>query len=87
MSAREDLEQATRRLEELSQRIAEAGDRPVAEIEELARQASDLSAAVVDIIPRAIAEAEAAARVDVPRIGDPAAEAVVPDGLSEDQPA
>ena len=92
MSAREELERATRRLEELSHRIAQAVDRPAAEIEELARQASDLSAAVVEIIPRAIAEAEAEARGDVPRIGDPAtevaaAEAFVPDGLSEDEPA
>lgn len=87
MSAREELEAATRRLEELSQRIADAVDRPVHEIEELARQASDLSAAVVEIIPRAIAEAEAEVRGDVPRIGDPAEEVVVPDGLSEDQPA
>ncbi|MFM9018558.1 MAG: hypothetical protein ACKORG_03845 [Actinomycetota bacterium] len=89
MSAREELELATRRLEELSQRIAQAVNRPAAEIEELARQASDLSAAVVEIIPRAIAEAEAEARGDVPRIGDPAPEepAFVPDGLSEDEPA
>ena len=101
MSARSELEQATRRLEELSQRIADAVDRPATEIEELARQASDLSAAVVEIIPRAIAEAEADARGDVPRIGDPAPGApadddgpqsdapgaFVPDGLSEDEPA
>lgn len=102
MSARAELEQATRRLEELSQRIAQAVDRPANEIEELARQASDLSAAVVEIIPRAIAEAEADARGDVPRIGDPAPGApagegngpqadapgaFVPDGLSEDEPA
>ena len=57
MSAREELERATRRLEELAQRIADAVGRPANEIEELARQASDLSAAVVEIIPRAIAEA------------------------------
>ena len=102
MSARAELEQATRRLEELSHRIAQAVDRPASEIEELARQASDLSAAVVEIIPRAIAEAEADARGDVPRIGDPAPGApadadddpqvdapgaFVPDGLSEDEPA
>lgn len=72
MSAREELARATQRLEELSQRIAQAAGRPASEIEELARQASDLSAAVVEIIPRAIAEAEADARADVPRIGDPA---------------
>ena len=102
MSARTELEQATRRLDELSQRIAQAVDRPATEIEELARQASDLSAAVVEIIPRAIAEAESDARGDVPRIGDPApgapadggdgpqsdpSGAFVPDGLSEDEPA
>lgn len=96
MGARQDLDAATRRLEELAQRIADAADRPVAEIEELARQASDLSAAVVDIIPRAIAEAEEEARGDVPRIGDPApaeqapapgGATAVPDGLAEDQPA
>lgn len=75
MSAREELERATQRLEELAMRITDAADRPAAEIEELARQAADLSAAVAEIIPRAIAEAEAAARDDdVPRIGDPAAE-------------
>ena len=90
MGARDELERATRRLEELARCIADAADRPVAEIEELARQASDLSAAVVEIIPRAIVEAEAEARGDVPRIGDPAEPvqaAVVPDGQSEDQPA
>ena len=57
MSAREELERATRRLEELAQRIADAAGRPASEVEELARQASDLSAAVAGIIPRAIAEA------------------------------
>lgn len=73
MSAREELERATQRLEELANRIGEAVDRPAAEIEELARQAADLSAAVAEIIPRAIAEAEADVRGDdVPRIGDPA---------------
>lgn len=72
MSAREELARATQRLEELSQRIAQAVGRPASEIEELARQASDLSATVVEIIPRAIAEAEEEARGDVPRIGDPA---------------
>ena len=94
MSAREELKRATRRLEELAQRIADAVGRPANEIEELARQASDLSAAVVEIIPRAIAEAEEEARGDVPRIGDPAdpgtasvEAAVAADGLSEDQPA
>ena len=71
MSAREELWRATRRLEELAQRISDAIDRPAAEIEELARQAADLSAAVAQIIPRAIAEAEARGD-DVPRIGDPA---------------
>ena len=59
MTARDELEGATRRLEELARRIADAADRPAGEVEELARQASDLSAAVVEIIPRAIAEAEA----------------------------
>jgi len=87
VSAREELEHATRRLEALAQRIAEAVDLPAAELEELARQAADLSAAVVEIIPRAIAEAEAEARGDVTPVGDPAAEALVPDGLSEDEPA
>jgi len=87
MSAREELERATRRLEELAQRIADAAGRPASELEELARQASDLSAAVAGIIPRAIAEAEEEARRDVPRIGDPAEPAFVPDGLSEDEPA
>lgn len=84
MGAREELEAATRRLEELAQRIADASGRPASEIEELAVQASELSSAVVDIIPRAIAEAEEEARADVPRIGDPA---TAPDGLSEDEPA
>jgi hypothetical protein len=64
MTAREELERATRRLQELAGRIEDAADRPAPEIEELARQASDLSAAVVEIIPRAIAEAEADARGD-----------------------
>ena len=66
MTAREDLEGATRRLQELAERIEQAADRPAWEIEELTRQASDLSAAVVEMIPRAIAEAEDEARGDSP---------------------
>lgn len=64
MTAREDLQNATSRLQELAARIGDASDRPVADIEDLARQASDLSAEVVEIIPRAIAEAEVDVRAD-----------------------
>jgi len=73
MTAREELEGATRRLRELALRIEQAADRPAHEIEELARQASDLAAAVVEIIPRAIAEAEAEARPGGSTEADPGA--------------
>ncbi len=87
MTPREELEAATRRLEDLARRISDAVGRPATEVEALARQAADLSAAVVDIIPRAIAEAESVSRADVPRIGDPAGSSPRPAGRSEDTPA
>ena len=61
-TARQELERATARLEELAVRIRDAAGRPGGAVEELAQQASDLSAAVAEMIPRAIAEAEAEAR-------------------------
>lgn len=62
MTARQELERATARLEELAVRIRDVAGRPGGAVEELAQQASDLSAAVAEMIPRAIAEAEAEAR-------------------------
>ena len=71
MSARDELAQATARLEILAVRIREAANTPRAGIEELAQQASDLSSAVAEMIPRAIAEAEAEARAgSAPRAPD-----------------
>jgi hypothetical protein len=70
-TARQDLERATARLEELSVRIREAAGRPGGAVEELAQQASHLSAAVAEMIPRAIAEAEAEARGQVETAPDP----------------
>ena len=66
VTARQELERATARLEELAVRIREAAGRPGGGVEELAQQASDLSAAVAEMIPRAIAEAEAEARGEAP---------------------
>ena len=71
MSARDELAQATARLESLAVRIREAANTPRAGVEELAQQASDLSSAVAEMIPRAIAEAEAEARAgSAPRAPD-----------------
>ncbi len=71
MSARDELAQATARLENLAVRIREAANTPRAGVEELAQQASDLSSAVAEMIPRAIAEAEADARAgSAPRAPD-----------------